>query len=52
MIPCSYKGFAITARAFQIRGSGQWTSTWWSAATPACGPSAAALPTPRKQHLL
>jgi hypothetical protein len=25
MIPCSYKGFAITARTFQIRGSGRWT---------------------------
>ena len=24
-IPCSYKGFAITARTFQIRGSGRWT---------------------------
>ena len=22
---CSYKGFAITARTFQIRGSGRWT---------------------------
>lgn len=25
MIPFSYKGFAITARTFQIRGSGRWT---------------------------
>ena len=24
-IPFSYKGFAITARTFQIRGSGRWT---------------------------
>jgi hypothetical protein len=24
-IPLSYKGFAITARTFQIRGSGRWT---------------------------
>jgi hypothetical protein len=23
--PVSYKGFAITARTFQIRGSGRWT---------------------------
>ena len=23
--PISYKGFAITARTFQIRGSGRWT---------------------------
>ena len=25
MIPFSNKGFAITARTFQIRGSGRWT---------------------------
>jgi hypothetical protein len=25
MNPVSYKGFAITARTFQIRGSGRWT---------------------------
>ena len=25
MIPLSYKGFDITARTFQIRGSGRWT---------------------------
>jgi hypothetical protein len=25
MSPVSYKGFAITARTFQIRGSGRWT---------------------------
>jgi hypothetical protein len=25
MIPFAYKGFAITARTFQIRGSGRWT---------------------------
>ncbi len=25
MTPVSYKGFAITARTFQIRGSGRWT---------------------------
>ncbi len=25
MSPGSYKGFAITARTFQLRGSGRWT---------------------------
>jgi hypothetical protein len=25
MNPCTYKGFAVTARTFQIRGSGRWT---------------------------
>lgn len=25
MSPVSYKGFAITARTFQLRGSGRWT---------------------------
>jgi hypothetical protein len=25
MVPLSYKGFDITARTFQIRGSGRWT---------------------------
>jgi hypothetical protein len=25
LTPVSYKGFAITARTFQIRGSGRWT---------------------------
>ena len=25
LTPISYKGFAITARTFQIRGSGRWT---------------------------
>lgn len=25
MNPVSYKGFAITARTYQIRGSGRWT---------------------------
>ncbi|MGH7658579.1 MAG: CV_2116 domain-containing protein [Gemmatimonadales bacterium] len=25
MTPVAYKGFAITARTFQVRGSGRWT---------------------------